>query len=47
MPILYGSNVLKAHVARWSEDAPEHSGCVIFNQNDTPLVRLFLHRHEL
>ncbi|CAI7641120.1 60S ribosome subunit biogenesis protein NIP7 [Penicillium manginii] len=37
MPILYGSNVLKAHVARWSEDAPEHSGCVIFNQNDTPL----------
>ncbi|KAJ5098060.1 ribosome biosynthesis protein NIP7 [Penicillium argentinense] len=37
MPFLYGSNVLKAHVARWSEDAPEHSGCIVFNSNDTPL----------
>ncbi|KAJ5127847.1 hypothetical protein N7448_008626 [Penicillium atrosanguineum] len=24
MPFLYGGNVVKAHVGRWSEDCPEH-----------------------
>jgi 60S ribosome subunit biogenesis protein NIP7 len=28
MPFLYGGNVLKAHVGRWSEDMPEHAGYV-------------------
>ncbi|EEA28635.1 ribosome biosynthesis protein nip7 [Talaromyces marneffei ATCC 18224] len=37
MPFLYGGNVVKAHVLRWSEDCPEHSGCVVFSQDDTPL----------
>lgn len=43
MPFLYGGNVVKAHVLRWSEDCPEHSGCVVFSQDDTPLV-CHLHR---
>ncbi len=38
MPFLYGGNVLKAHVGRWSEDCPEHQGVVIYSMNDTPLV---------
>lgn len=38
MPFMYGGNVVKAHVGRWSEDIPEHSGVVVFNSNDTPLV---------
>ncbi|KAM7201005.1 hypothetical protein V8F20_005014 [Naviculisporaceae sp. PSN 640] len=36
-PFLYGSNVVKAHVGRWSEDCPEHSGCVVYNMADIPL----------
>ncbi|KAK3333521.1 60S ribosome subunit biogenesis protein NIP7 [Cercophora scortea] len=36
-PFLYGSNVVKAHVGRWSEDCPEHSGVVVFNMADIPL----------
>jgi 60S ribosome subunit biogenesis protein NIP7 len=39
MPFLYGGNVLKAHVGRWSEDCPEHQGVVVLSMNDTPLVR--------
>lgn len=39
MPFLYGGNVVKAHVGRWSEDCPEHQGVVVFSMNDTPLVR--------
>ena len=39
MPFLYGGNVVKAHVNRWSDDCPEHAGVVVFNSNDTPLVR--------
>ena len=39
MPFLYGGNVVKAHVGRWSEDCPEHQGVVILSMNDTPLVR--------
>ncbi|KAF1812545.1 putative 60S ribosome biogenesis protein Nip7 [Eremomyces bilateralis CBS 781.70] len=38
MPFLYGGNVLKAHVGRWSEDCPEHQGVVVMAMNDTPLV---------
>ncbi|PWY69137.1 60S ribosome subunit biogenesis protein NIP7 [Aspergillus heteromorphus CBS 117.55] len=36
-PFLYGGNVLKAHVGRWSEDCPEHAGVVVVDMNDTPL----------
>ncbi|OKL57899.1 60S ribosome subunit biogenesis protein NIP7 [Talaromyces atroroseus] len=36
-PFLYGGNIVKAHILRWSEDCPEHSGCVVFSQDDTPL----------
>jgi 60S ribosome subunit biogenesis protein NIP7 len=37
MPFLYGGNVLKAHVGRWSEDCPEHQGVIVLSMNDTPL----------
>ncbi|KAK2786322.1 ribosome biosynthesis protein nip7 [Onygenales sp. PD_12] len=37
MPFLYGGNVVKAHVGRWSEDCPEHSGVVVHSMDDTPL----------
>lgn len=37
MPFLYGGNVVKAHVGRWSEDCPEHSGVVVLNMDDVPL----------
>merc|ERR1712071_673872 len=33
MPFLYGGNVLKAHVGRWSEDCPEHQGVVVLSMN--------------
>lgn len=39
MPFLYGGNVVKAHVGRWSEDCPEHQGVVVYGMDDTPLVR--------
>ena len=38
MPFLYGGNVLKAHVGRWSEDCPEHQGVIVLGMDDTPLV---------
>ena len=38
MPYLYGGNVLRAHVGRWSEDCPEHQGVVVLGMDDTPLV---------
>ncbi len=38
MPFLYGGNIVKAHVGRWSEDCPEHQEVVVFSMNDTPLV---------
>lgn len=41
MPFLYGGNVVKAHVGRWSEDCPEHQGVVVLSMNDTPLVCFF------
>ncbi|KAF7596764.1 ribosome biosynthesis protein nip7 [Aspergillus hancockii] len=37
MPFLYGGNVVKAHISRFSEDCPEHAGVVVYNSNDTPL----------
>ncbi|KAL1874734.1 hypothetical protein VTK73DRAFT_262 [Phialemonium thermophilum] len=37
MPFLYGGNIVKAHVGRWSEDCPAHQGVVVFNMNDIPL----------
>ncbi|KAL1973177.1 hypothetical protein VTN31DRAFT_6719 [Thermomyces dupontii] len=37
MPFLYGGNIVKAHVGRWSEDCPEHTGVVVFSMDDTPL----------
>ena len=39
MPFLYGGNILKAHVGRWSDDCPEHQGVVVYSMDDTPLVR--------
>lgn len=42
MPFLYGGNVVKAHVGRWSDDCPEHQGVVVYSMNDTPLVSLSL-----
>lgn len=37
MPFLYGGHIVKAHVGKWSEDCPEHSGVVILSMDDTPL----------
>ncbi|KAL1305779.1 hypothetical protein AAFC00_003946 [Neodothiora populina] len=37
MPFLYGGHVVKAHVGRWSEECPEHSGVIVLSMNDTPL----------
>ncbi|KAF3483352.1 ribosome biogenesis protein NIP7 [Arthroderma uncinatum] len=37
MPFLYGGNIVKAHVGRWSEDCPEHQGVVVLSMDDTPL----------
>ncbi|KAL8789020.1 MAG: hypothetical protein Q9195_007040 [Heterodermia aff. obscurata] len=37
MPFLYGGNIVKAHVGRWSEDCPEHQAVVVYSMDDTPL----------
>ncbi|KAL7626871.1 ribosome biosynthesis protein nip7 [Parahypoxylon ruwenzoriense] len=37
MPFLYGGNVVKAHVGRWSDDCPSHQGVVVYSMSDTPL----------
>ncbi|PYH96967.1 60S ribosome subunit biogenesis protein Nip7 [Aspergillus ellipticus CBS 707.79] len=37
MPYLYGGNVVKGHVGRWSEDCPEHAGVIVMDMNDIPL----------
>lgn len=29
--------MVKAHVGRWSEDCPEHQGCVVYSMSDIPL----------
>jgi 60S ribosome subunit biogenesis protein NIP7 len=39
MPFLYGGNIVKAHVGRWSEDCPEHQGVVVYSMgSDIALV---------
>lgn len=46
MPFLYGNHVLKAHLGRVTEDTPEHTGVVIYNMNDIPLVSYsFFYNH--
>jgi len=37
MPFLYGGNILKANVGRWSQDCPEHQGVVVYSMEDVPL----------
>lgn len=37
MSFLYGNHILKAHVAKMTEDAAEHQGAVIYNLADVPL----------
>ncbi|KAK5996181.1 60S ribosome subunit biogenesis protein NIP7 [Cladobotryum mycophilum] len=37
MPFLYGSNVVKAHIGRFTEDCPEHQGIVVYSMDDVPL----------
>ncbi|CAI6096820.1 hypothetical protein V2G26_016225 [Clonostachys chloroleuca] len=37
MPFLYGGNVVKAHIGRFSEDCPEHQGVVVYSMDDVPL----------
>ncbi|KAK4048357.1 ribosome biosynthesis protein nip7 [Microbotryomycetes sp. NB124-2] len=37
MPFLYGNHVVKAHLAKITEDTPEHQGVVVFGTNDIPL----------
>lgn len=44
MSYVYGNNVLKAHIAKMTEDIPEHQGVVIMSSNDIPLVRIFENR---
>ena len=41
MPFLYGGNIVKAHIGRWSEDCPEHQGVVVLGMDDKPLVCIF------
>lgn len=38
MSYLYGNHVIKAHVAKMTEDIPEHQGVVILSMSDIPLV---------
>jgi ribosome biogenesis protein Nip4 len=35
--LCWGEIVVKAHVGRWSEDCPEHQGCVVYSMSDVPL----------
>ncbi|TDZ23734.1 60S ribosome subunit biogenesis protein NIP7 [Colletotrichum sidae] len=37
MPFLYGGNIVKAHVGRWSDDCPEHQGVIVYSMDDKPL----------
>ena len=34
---LYGNHILKTHIARITEDAPQYSGICVYNVNDLPL----------
>ena len=42
MPFLYGGNIVKAHVGKWSEDCPAHQGIIVFSMDDKPLVSALL-----
>ncbi len=37
MSYLYGNHILKAHVAKMTEDTAEHQGVVVFSMSDIPL----------
>lgn len=37
MSYIYGNNVLKAHIAKMTEDIPEHQGVVVMSSTDLPL----------
>lgn len=37
MSYLYGNHILKAHVAKMTEEVPEHQGVVVYNMGDIPL----------
>jgi 60S ribosome subunit biogenesis protein NIP7 len=37
MNFLYGNNILKSHIHKMSDNAPEHEGILVLNQNDLPL----------
>ena len=39
MPYVYGGNVLRSHVGRWTEDMVQHQGVVVCGMGDMPLVR--------
>ncbi len=39
MSYVYGNNILKAHIAKMTEDIPEYQGVVVMSSNDIPLVR--------
>lgn len=34
---IYGNHILKSHVAKMTEEIPEHHGVIILNGNDVPL----------
>ncbi len=37
MPYLYGNHVIKAHIARMTENIPQYGAVCVFNLNDLPL----------
>jgi 60S ribosome subunit biogenesis protein NIP7 len=37
MPYLYGNHVLKAHLAKMTEDTPQHQGVIVCSSSDIPL----------
>lgn len=37
MPYLYGNHVIKAHIARMTENIPQYAPVCVFNLNDLPL----------
>ena len=40
MTYLYGNHVLKAHLAKMTEDTPEHQGVIIYSSSDIPMVQI-------
>jgi 60S ribosome subunit biogenesis protein NIP7 len=41
MSYMYGNHILKAHLARITEDTPMHQGVVIYTIQDVPIVNNF------